>query len=346
MDTQKVAVISTGNGLKCTCKSHASKGSDCMHIQAELRNIMESGRGYKIMDRSKFKICKGCKSGDIIKAGLDKTKKHQTWKCKSCGFRFIMNPGFEKMKNDPAIITRSLQMYFTGMSARDISGCLAQEGIKVSHVTVYNWIQKYSKLTAIFLDGITPKVGNWFRADELWIKVAGELAYLFASMDDDTRFWLAAEMAQHKYRHSADNLLYMTKSQAGKAPTVFISDKLPSYAKSCSKIFGRKTYHKSNAGIRSRRKNWMGKETGANFHPSNNKMERLNGEIRDREKVFRGLKKMDTGIIEGMRVYYNFTKKHSALGGKTPAEAAGIVVEGPNKWMTIIHNAALNQATA
>ena len=35
-------------------------------------------------------------------------------------------------------------------------------------------------------------------------------------------------------------------------------------------------------------------------------MERLNGEIRDREKVFRGLKKMDTPVLDGMRVYYNF----------------------------------------
>ena len=41
----------------------------------------------------------------------------------------------------------------------------------------------------------------------------------------------------------------------------------------------------------------------------NHKMERLNGEIRDREKAFRGLKKFDTPIIEGMKIYYNFTKK-------------------------------------
>ena len=43
---------------------------------------------------------------------------------------------------------------------------------------------------------------------------------------------------------------------------------------------------------------------------NNNKMERLNGEIRDREKVFRGLKRMDAPVLDGTRVYYNFTKKH------------------------------------
>ena len=65
------------------------------------------------------------------------------------------------------------------------------------------------------------------------------------------------------------------------------------------------------------------------------------GEIRDREKVFRGLKKMDTAIIDGMRVYYNFTKKHGALKGQTPAESAMIKIDGANKWKTIIQNASL-----
>ncbi len=76
---------------------------------------------------------------------------------------------------------------------------------------------------------------------------------------------------------------------------------------------------------------------------NNNKMERLNGEIRDRKKTFRGLKKMDTSIIEGMKVYYNFTKKHSALKGKTPAQASLIEMVGANKWKTIIQNASLHK---
>ena len=128
----------------------------------------------------------------------------------------------------------------------------------------------------------------------------------------------------------------MTKKQAGKAPKHFITDKLPAYQKSCKSVFGKKTYHTANAGINSRR-------TVGKFHPTNNKMERLNGEIRDREKVFRGLKKMDTSILDGMRVYYNFTKKHGALKGQTPAQASMIEVDGKDKWKTIIQNASLSK---
>ena len=72
-------------------------------------------------------------------------------------------------------------------------------------------------------------------------------------------------------------------------------------------------------------------------------MGRLNGEIRDCEKVFRGLKKFDTPLIDGMKTYYNFTKKHGSLKGKTPAEEAMIEVDGKNKWFTLIQNASLHK---
>ena len=73
---------------------------------------------------------------------------------------------------------------------------------------------------------------------------------------------------------------------------------------------------------------------------NNNKMERFNGELRDREKVVRSLKKDDTPIISGLQIYHNYIRPHMTLEGKTPAEAAGIKVEGQDKWLTIIQNAA------
>lgn len=73
---------------------------------------------------------------------------------------------------------------------------------------------------------------------------------------------------------------------------------------------------------------------------NNNKMERLNGEIRDREKTMRGLKKKDTSILKGYQLFHNYIRPHQGLEGKTPSEVAGIKVEGDNKWMTLIQNAS------
>lgn len=47
----------------------------------------------------------------------------------------------------------------------------------------------------------------------------------------------------------------------------------------------------------------------------------------------------DTPIVEGHRLYYNFIKPHESLDGKTPSEKAGIVIEGANKWLTLMGNA-------
>jgi len=37
-------------------------------------------------------------------------------------------------------------------------------------------------------------------------------------------------------------------------------------------------------------------------------MERFNGELRDREKVMRGLKKADTPILTGYQIYHNYVR--------------------------------------
>jgi transposase-like protein len=57
---------------------------------------------------------------------------------------------------------------------------------------------------------------------------------------------------------------------------------------------------------------------------NNNKMERMNGEVRDREKVMRGLKIQSTAILPGYQIYHNYFRPHEALKGKTPAEKCGI----------------------
>lgn len=72
----------------------------------------------------------------------------------------------------------------------------------------------------------------------------------------------------------------------------------------------------------------------------NNKIERLNGEIRDREKTMRGVKTVDSVALTGIQLYHNYFRPHEGLAGKTRAEVAGIRIEGKNKWMTVIQNAS------
>ena len=336
--TEHYIVSRTGNGLICECHDHTYRKADCKHIKVVLHliknNLCHRNQTYRIMERSKLKLCKFCDSGRIVKHGIRKNKKGdiQQYHCKDCDKRFTANFGFEYKQFDDEIITDSIQMYYTGMSVRDIANHYEMKGIKVNHMTIYNWVSQYSAMSDVFLNTITPRVGNWYRADEIYVKIGGEQRYLFNSMDDDTRYWITQELADSKFQHDADNLLQQTLKQTGKKPTNFITDGLPAYAKSSKKVFGKNTRHIKHIHL-----------TGKRSKDNNNKMERLNGEIRDREKVMRGLKKDDTPLIPGIRVYNNFTKKHGGLGGKTPAEEAKILVDGPNTWKTIIQNASLHK---
>lgn len=78
---------------------------------------------------------------------------------------------------------------------------------------------------------------------------------------------------------------------------------------------------------------------------NNNKMERMNGEIRDREKVMRSLKREDTPILTGYQIFHNYIRPHMGLDGKTPSEVAGIKVKRKDKWLTLIQNATHEKIT-
>ena len=52
---------------------------------------------------------------------------------------------------------------------------------------------------AKYLDKITPQVSDTWRADELFLKVRGNMKYLYALMDDQIRFWMAQEVVETKF---------------------------------------------------------------------------------------------------------------------------------------------------
>ncbi len=43
--------------------------------------------------------------------------------------------------------------------------------------------------------------------------------------------------------------------------------------------------------------------------------------------------------LDGYQIHHNYVRPHSALDGRTPAEAWGIEIKGDNKWITVIQNA-------
>jgi transposase-like protein len=330
-------VIKVGENWTCSCPDHKFRKVCCKHIHAiefSLK-LREEVREQNKVTISPIIVnsCSFCHSQNIQKAGIrhNKSGDIQRFLCADCHKTFSINLGFEKMKNSPEAITNALQLYFTGESLRNVQKFLKLQGVNVSHKTIYLWIVKYTRLMKEHLNKITPQVGDAWRADEVYTKIRGEMKYVFSLMDDETRFWIAQEVLDRKEGADASSLFRMGKEITHTKPKVIITDGLHSYSQAYRKEFW--TVERKNRTIHIRNVHLQG-------DMNNNKMERLNGEFRDREKVVRGIKKDDSVIIDGYQLYHNYVRPHMALEGKTPADLCGIDIKGDNKWMTLIQNAS------
>ena len=156
-----------------------------------------------------------------------------------------------------------------------------------------------------YLGKITSKVSDVWRTDELYLKVKGNNEYLFALMDDETRFWIAEQVADKKNNSDIRPLFQEGTRVAGKEPNILISDG----ARNFHHVFNKEFY----TNTKPRTQHIQNIRLQGDKNNNNNKMERMNEEVRDREKTMRGLKKPDTTILTGYQIYYNYLRPHEGL---------------------------------
>ena len=328
-------VVANASGWLCSCPDFKNRSVKCKHIWAvefsfRMRVAVSTEALAPIEETDS---CLFCGSKHTKRDGIrhNKAGDIQKFECLECKKYFTINLGFERMKHNPKGITMAMQLYFSGESLLNVQRSLELLGMKVSHQTVWNWISKYVGLMEKYLDKITPQVGETWRADEIFVKFSGKMNYVFAMMDDETRFWIAQQVTEKKGSGDIRPLFQEARQRAGKKPMLVITDGAPNFHKAYRKEYRTREIEGRTEHIQDIRFN-------SPIH--NNKMERMNGEIRDREKVMRGLKNTDSPILRGYQVFHNFIRPHMGLDGKTPAEAAGIEVKGENRWLTIIQNAS------
>ena len=320
---------------KCSCPDYLKRGVECKHICAvkiwkNLRNKFEQinlhvkqsiGIDKKIPEMS----CKFCNSLNVTKYGKKNGK--QNYMCGDCGRKFVDNIDFENMKYNPKVIALTLDLYFRGLSLRKISQHLKDfYDLEVTHMSVYNWIEKYIGIMNNYVNTIQPDIGDVWHTDEMMVSIGGSWEYLWNVMDERTRFQLASVVSKERKVRDARMVFKKAKNNCGgRKPKYIVTDGLGSYKRAVKKEFHTNTHetnHLYNVGLQ--------------HHPNNNHVERLHGTIRSREKTMRGVKVESTPIVEGHRLYYNFIKPHESLNGKTPSEEAGITIDGKDKWLTLM----------
>ena len=336
------AVFRTERGWICSCPDHLEAGHQCKHIHAvdmsiRMREAVQDTVTIKAIRPGQCK----CGSDNTVKDSIRKLKKGtvQQYLCKDCGKRFTHNLGFEHKRAAPEQITTAVELVFGGMSTRKTATFLRKMNVKVSHVTVFKWASQYGELMQAYADTIAPNVGEQWRTDEVYVSVKGNQRYLFAMLDTETRYWIAKMVSENKGTDDVKPMFEKARQVTGKVPHTLVSDKAANFHEAWRDVYAPKNYtHKPTIHINQ-------VEFDGVHH--NNQMESFNGNtIRHREKVVRGLKKEDSAILGGLQTYHNFIRPHLGLPDPTmtPAEAAGIRVEGADKILTLIQAAAKSAA--
>jgi transposase-like protein/DNA-directed RNA polymerase subunit M/transcription elongation factor TFIIS len=336
-------VVREGVDWTCECPDFVNRQVACKHIYCVFFSLnfrqevtsknLNLALEITSPDREQ---CSVCGSTQIHKWGWRYRKdgsRVQRFKCMSCSHRWNAKAeGFEGMRANPHAITVALDLYFKGVSLRKIVDHLKQfERVNVSFVAVYKWVQKYVALMRDYVDTLHPELSRVFHADETKVNIRGQWVWLWHLMDGDTRFLLANHVSQGRTVADAREAFREAKAVAKTDARVLLTDGLESYKQAAQREFP-DAVHVAGIGIQGR--------------INNNRMERYHSTFKERSKVMRAIKKPDSPFIDGQRIYYNYLRPHTALEGKTPAEAAGIRLElDENRWESLIRKTACTKRT-
>lgn len=343
----------------CTCKDHGERGLLCKHIHAVRFHLAKSAaerltpvQGAPLPDppsrvrqpgpvaEEALPTCPHCAGSSVMRYGRPNGR--QAWWCKPCSRKFVPEDGFKRLKGEAQAITLALDLYFKGLSLRQITDTLAQfHDLEVDHSTVYRWLKRFVDILTGYAESLRPLVGDKWNCDEMKVKYGGEWKWLWHVMDRETRYLLVSHVTEGRDLQDARTVFANARDLAAKKPQEIVTDGLASYIEAWKQELrlpeGGRNSHNTHV-----------REIHLTDHSKNNNIvERLNGTVRDRHKDVRGLKKPEGPLTKGQAAYYNLIKPHLSLGGLTPAEAAGVAVPAAgNRWLGLVQAAIVNGSPA
>jgi len=279
-------------------------------------------------------ICPYCKKENVKKDGKRKTKNRgliQRYKCKECGKRFVQDNGFFRMRNHPNKITCAIDLFYRGVSTRKV-----QEHFQSfyphnsDHSTILRWIRKYAKMISKFTDNLKIQLGREIQIDEMEYKTKKRKSWFIDCIDTTTRFMVSSNYVYSRGNGELKEVIKKAKDKTSQIKIV-TTDGFPAYTNVVKKVFG---YNKHLKRFNVEH-NSVNARQGEGF---NYKIERLHNSIRERTKVFREFKRLESAraLMKGYEIFYNFIRVHQAIG-KCPYElATNLKFKDKNKWLELI----------
>jgi putative transposase len=136
----------------------------------------------------------------------------------------------------PEIIHQAIWLYlrFT-LSLRDVEDLLAERGIMVSYETVRRWVNHFGPMIAADLRKRRPKPHTTWHLDEVYLKIAGRMVYLWRAVDAEGEV-LDVLVQSRRNKRAALKLMRKLLKKYGFVPDKLVTDDLKSYAAAASEL--------------------------------------------------------------------------------------------------------------
>ncbi|WP_406384948.1 IS6 family transposase [Streptomyces sp. NBC_01618] len=164
------------------------------------------------------------------------------------------SPSYKGHRYPVEIIAHCVWLYFRfPLSFREVEELMLERGVIVSHETVRRWCAKFEQAYANSLRRRRPRPGDKWHLDEVFVKINGELKYLWRAVDADGNV-LNILVQGRRDKAAARRFFRKLLKKAITAPRVVVTDKLRSYGAAHREVMP-SVEHRSHKGLNNRAEN-------------------------------------------------------------------------------------------
>jgi transposase-like protein len=212
----------------------------------------------------------------------------------------VPRSAFAGFRFPPEVIVLAVRWYLRfGLSYRDVEELLAERGVQVDHVTVYRWVQRFTRLLAEAARPCRHAVGDRWLVDETYVRVAGRWRYVYRAIDQFGQV-IDVFVSSHRDAKAARRFFERAIATTKVTPVEVVSDKAATYPIALDELLPA-AWHRSD-------------------QYANNHLEADHGRLKSRLGPMRGLKQDRSAkvVITGHAFVQNLRRGHYELAVEEP----------------------------
>jgi transposase-like protein len=212
----------------------------------------------------------------------------------------VPRSAFAGFRFPPDVIVLAVRWYLRfGLSYRDVEELLGERGVEVDHVTVYRWVQRFTRLLAEAARPCRHAVGGRWFVDETNVKVAGRWRYVYRAIDQFGQV-IDVFVSPRRDARAARRFFERAIDASRVTPSEVVTDRAPTYPMVLDELLPA-AWHRTD-------------------RYANNRIEADHGVLKSRLRPMRGLKQDRNArvIIVGHAFVRNIRRGHYELAVEEP----------------------------